>query len=308
MHAMQAETRGLCGGLGHLSRFKCNITLDHAICAQGVSRPTYETFEHLKEILRFAWATEDDEHEHVGLTPTSIVISDREEPIRPYDDEVERGLYELSDAMHANPVDNVPGSKSMGGYAIMFGGAAIEWASWRFHCITTDITSAEVMAKSRGAGKLIFYQSLAQFIGVPMPRPLPSLTDNDGCWYVARDAKGTTKMIHVIKHIRFLQDVCTVDEPVIKIFQIDGELNPTDCLATWRDSTTRKRHYAFLMGKPELARKLWRESQRFKSYKPKKIVPAVKVPDAPDFSEHASTKKNAGIAAKTYAMAAKSDE
>jgi hypothetical protein len=62
------------------------------------------------------------------------------------------------------------------------------------------------------------------------------------------------------------------------------------------------------MGKPELARKLWRESQRFKSYKPKKIVPAVKVPDAPNFSEHASGKKNAGIAAKTYAMAAKSDE
>jgi hypothetical protein len=98
MHAMQTEARGLCGGLGHLSRFTCNVTLDHAICAQGVSRPTYETYEHLKKILRFAWATEDDEHEHVGLTPTSIVITDREEPIRPYDDEVERGLYEMSDA------------------------------------------------------------------------------------------------------------------------------------------------------------------------------------------------------------------
>jgi hypothetical protein len=152
-----------------------------------------------------------------------------------------------------------------------------------------------------------------------MPRPLPSLTDNDGCWYVARDAKGTKKMIHVIKHIRFLQDVCTVDESVIKIFQLDGELNPTDALATWRDSTTRKRHYAFLMRKPELARKLWRESQRFKTYKPKKIVLAVKVPDAPNFDKagasvkhesmgHASGKKAEGSATKTYAMAAKSDE
>ena len=85
-------------------------------------RPTYDVHEHLKEILRYAWATEDEVHEHTGLTPTSIVISDAEEPIRPYDDDVERGLYEISDAMHAKPEETVPGSKSMGGLAIMFGG------------------------------------------------------------------------------------------------------------------------------------------------------------------------------------------
>ena len=71
-----------------------------------------------------------------------------------------------------------------------------------------------------------------------------------------------------------MQNVCTQAHPDVKTFQVDTLLNPTDALCTWRDAPTRKRHYAFLMGDAMTARKMWLESRRHETYKPKKIAPA----------------------------------
>ena len=108
------------------------------------------------------------------------------------------------------------------------------------------------------------------FIGIPMERPTSLFTDNDGVWYVARDATSTSSMTYIMRHVRFLQQA-EYDE-VTKAFQIEGELNPTDVLTKYKPRPDHERHHAFMMGFPERALQLWRQSTKYKAYKHKKIV------------------------------------
>ena len=122
------------------------------------------------------------------MHPETVMASTGPEPIRPYDLRVERGLYGLADAMHAVPGDEVVTSKSIGAFAVMFGGAAVAWRAWRHHTITTDISSGETLAASRLAGRLFYFRGVAQFLGVPQVDGSRLFTDNDGTWYVSKDA------------------------------------------------------------------------------------------------------------------------
>ena len=271
MRAMQTEARSLIGGLGHLARGRIDVTVDHALLAQHMHRPTYETFEHAKEVLRFAWSSEDASMVHENLSVDAICGDKPDEPIRPYDDDVERGLYGMSDATHTTPAETVAGSKSMGAYAVMLGGAAIEWKSWRHHTLTTDVTSSETLSASRLAPRLIYFTSLMRFMGMPPPRPPPLFTDNDGTWYVSKDATSATRQTYIIRHVRFLQQAVEMEH--VGTFQVDGRLNPVDALSKWLEVAERIRHYLFLMGQPAKALQVWRDSKAFKQYKPKRIVP-----------------------------------
>ena len=125
--------------------------------------------------------------------------------MRPYDDIVDYALYGMGDANHQKPSQTLPGSESMGGFVVMFGGACIDWKSYRFHCITVDVTSGETIVASRLGGRLVVYLAIAGFLGLEEGRP-PLFTDNDGTWYVARDATTVTKMTHVIRHVRLIQE------------------------------------------------------------------------------------------------------
>ena len=60
----------------------------------------------------------------------------------------------------------------------------------------------------------------------------PLFTDNDGTWYVARDAQSTTSMTYIIRHVRFIQQA--EYDAAVKVFQIDGELNPTDAFTKYK--------------------------------------------------------------------------
>ena len=184
---------------------------------------------------------------------------------------VEYGLYAMLDAAQAVPGINVVNSKSMGGFAIMLGAAAVDWKAWRFHTVVVDSTSAEMLAASRCTGKLYYYRRLMIFLGVPQDRPTPMLTDNDGVWTIAKDATGTTSLIYIIRHCRFVQQAHEAGE--ILTTQVDGRINPTDGLTKWLSRDTRKRDNMFLMGFPVEAYKLWVSSKMFKSFKPRKIVP-----------------------------------
>ena len=50
-------------------------------------------------------------------------------------------------------------------------------------------------------------------------------------------------------------------------------INPTDVLTKHKPRQQTARHFAFLMGYPELALQLWRQSVQYKTHKYKKIVP-----------------------------------
>ena len=273
MAHMQSEARALCGGMSHLSRGRFDVCLEHALCAQCMSRPTYSMFEHLKEALRFAWAHIDEgvvHHAH------SLVLNPAREPIRPYDADVEYGLYGMSDGSYVKPGDTIVTSKSMGGYAVMFGAAAIEWKSFRFHAVVVDTTSAESQAASRLTSRLVYFGALARFWGIAQNKPPYLFTDNDGLWYQAKDAADVTKMAFVIRHVRFIQQGQEME--LTAVHQVDTALLPVDVFTKWMDKSTRMRHYLFMRGFPHEARAMWRASAAFKQWKPKRIVP---VPEPP---------------------------
>ena len=110
-------------------------------------------------------------------------------------------MYAIFDMAQAIPGINVANSKSMGGLAVMLGGAAVDWKSWRFHTVVVDSTSGEMLAGSRAATKMYYYRRVAGFCGLPQDRPSPMLCDNDGVWFIAKDATGTTSLIYIIRHV-----------------------------------------------------------------------------------------------------------
>ena len=270
MKGMQDDCRALTGGLGHLARGRIDIVYEHNAGAQGMHRPTYEYFEAMKNALRYSWAHVDEAHVH--SIQKCMEVSPSREPIRPYDEDVEYGLYGIKDANYAKPGDAVYNSKSTGAYAVMLGAAAVDWKSWRFHSVVTDTTSAESQAGSRLSARMVYFRAICQFTGIAQGhKPSPTFTDNDGLWYQAKDAADAVKMAFVIRHVRFIQQA--QEMKLTRYFQIDGLLNPVDPLTKWKDTLSKKRDFLFLMGKPHLARKVWRESKAFQAFKPKKIVP-----------------------------------
>ena len=64
---------------------------------------------------------------------------------------------------------------------------------------------------------------------------------------------------------------------MVKVYQIEGELNPPDVLTKCKPKHDFKRHMAFIMGYPELALQLWRQCAKYKEYKHKKIVPVTEI-------------------------------
>ena len=149
MRGMQANARSLAGKLGHLARGRVDMTLDHALCAQIISRSSHAGYQHLLEILRFVWANEDTKL----VFPGTIVEHWRHEPgpyrepIRPYDEAIDYDMYGLGD--HSMARVDVPNSKCMGAHAIMFMGGAIDWKSYRHQTIITHSTAGETIVASR---------------------------------------------------------------------------------------------------------------------------------------------------------------
>ena len=273
MRPMQAEGRALNGALIHLSRGRIDTVFQSAICSQQVARLMYAGFAALKEIARYAWANEDKTMRYCGPKCKSLVVNPRLEPIRPYEEsgEVEYGLYLIGDGAQGQPFSNVPNSKHMAAFAVMFGGAAVAWKCYRVHTCVTDSTSLETLVASRLVARGASLRGLAQFIWVPQVKPTALFTDNDGTWYVSRDAMSTSAMTYIMRHVRFLQQA--VYDDVVKVFQVDGELNPTDALTKYLPKPAWQRHLAFLMGYPEVALQLWRQDKKYESHRYKKIVP-----------------------------------
>ena len=259
---------------------------------------------------------------HRHHTKHGLDLHEGDEPVRPYDTTlvsprtatfarhsaeplVEYGLYAAVDAAQAVPGTHVANSKSMGGLAIMLGAGAIDWKAWRFHTVVVDSTSGEMLATSRAVTKLYYYRRLCTFFGLAQTRPSPLLTDNDGVWTIARDAVGTTSLIYIIRHCRFVQQAEEAGE--ICVGQLDGRINPTDGLTKWLPRDTRRRDNMFMMGFPIEAYKFWISTKVFKQFTPRKIVPPPAPPVDVD-TVMADAPVNSRVTAPTVAAGASESE
>ena len=106
-------------------------------------------------------------------------------------------------------------------------------------------------------------------------------------------------MTYIIRHVRFIQSVSAAE--LVKVFQMDGRLNPTDAFTKWLPHSTRTMFYTFMRGDPQRAYDMWVKSAKFKQFKPKKIVPEPDEALEVDVRAMGSSNFNdpAGIAAMT---------
>jgi hypothetical protein len=175
------------------------------------------------------------------------------------------GLYAIGDANHQPPGPDLISSRSVGGRAVMWAGAAISVTAKKFHTMVRSSTDGEVLVASDADMDLVYYRGLAQFMGVPQTRPNPIFTDNDAAIFVASDEISAKHLPYIIKHLRILQESEEAGE--VKMYKVAGHLNPTDALTKVieKEPSARLRHLMYLMGHYQEAMELWETQSGKKS-------------------------------------------
>jgi hypothetical protein len=254
MKPMQEEFRSLVGILIYISRLRYDVSQETARVAAFLHRPTVEAFEHAMQIAAYLRGTPDFTVVFGG--GLDLTIGDI---IAPYDPlgRIMGGLYAIGDANHQPPGPDTVSSRSMGGRAIMFAGAAISCTAKKFHTMVRSSTDGEVLVASDADMDLVYYGGIAQFLGVAHDRPTPIFTDNDAAIFVAADEMSAKNLPYIIKHLRILQE--SEERGDIKMYKVPGHLNPADALTKFieKEPTARVRHMMYLMGHYQEALALW---------------------------------------------------
>ena len=134
------------------------------------------------------------------------------------------------------------------GDALAVGLPMATFATTRGHSALTEMIGAEAISRvlntsrklvaSRLLGRGLTPRGVVHFCGVSQDKPSPLFTDNDGTWYVSRDAASTVNMTYIIRHVRTLQQA--EYDGLMNARQLDGELNPTDVLTKHKPKQTGK--------------------------------------------------------------------
>jgi hypothetical protein len=128
-------------------------------CAQFMSNPGPAHIHAAKHILRYLKGTSN-----VGLTYSK------------HPKELANRLYGYVDADHASDSDD---SKSVGGYVLMLGGAAISWSSRKIKVVA--LSSFNVESKWYSASICCCKVTVVSEIGFPQDRPTAVFEDNAAC-------------------------------------------------------------------------------------------------------------------------------
>jgi hypothetical protein len=159
--------------IGSLMYIACGTRPDIAYavntCAQFMSNPGPAHIHAAKHILRYLKGTSN-----VGLTYSK-------QP-----KELANRLYGYVDADHASDSDD---RKSVGGYVLMLGGAAISWSSRKIKVVALSSFESEWYSASICGCEVTVIRRLLEEIGFPQDRPTAVFEDNAACIYSSMDNK-----------------------------------------------------------------------------------------------------------------------
>ena len=159
--------------IGSLMYIACGTRPDIAYavntCAQFMSNPGAAHIHAAKHILRYLKGTSN-----VGLTYTK-------QPRQ-----LVNRLYGYVDADHASDADD---RKSVGGYVLMLGGAAISWSSRKIKVVALSSFESEWYSASICGCEVTVVRRLLEEIGFPQDRPTVVFEDNAACIYSSMDNK-----------------------------------------------------------------------------------------------------------------------
>jgi hypothetical protein len=152
------------------------------------------------------------------------------------------------DAAHATDLSQ---RRSVTGYIIFFGGAAIAWKSVLQPLTATSSTEAEFYAAVTTAKVVKYLQYVLQELRASQPGPSPLYIDNSTALAMINESQPTPQAHHIkIQHFAIQQwaksgDICMVNLP--------GIINPSDGMTKALSWVLHSRHARRSVG----ARELW---------------------------------------------------
>ena len=136
-----------------------------------------------------------------------------------------RSLCGLTDADFGGTADD---RRSIGGYVVMMGGAAISWRVQRQPTHALSTLESEYMAMSRGAQEVIWLRRLLTSLGYLCDQPTTIYGDNQGCNSVASDAKFHDRIKHIDIRHHFIRE--QVQAGAIKVLYCSTKVQVADIL------------------------------------------------------------------------------
>ena len=159
--------------IGSLMYIACGTRPDIAYavnsCAQFMSNPGPRHMEAAKHIVRYLKATS-----HVGLTYS------KQPP------QLANRLYGYVDADHASDADD---RKSVGGYVLMLGGAAVSWSSRKIKVVALSSFESEWYSASICGCEVTVVRRILEEMGYAQHGPTKVMEDNAACIYSSMDNK-----------------------------------------------------------------------------------------------------------------------
>jgi hypothetical protein len=197
--------------IGSLMYIACGTRPDIAYavntCAQFMSNPGPSHIAAAKHILRYLKGTSD-----VGLTYSK-------QP-----KELANQLYGFVDADHASDSDD---RKSVGGYVLMLGGAAISWSSRKIKVVAISSFESEWYSASICGCEVTVIRRLLEEIGFPQAKPTKVFEDNAACIYSSMDSKPMNpRSKHIDTRVFKLKEF--VKDGILTLVKVESERQVAD--------------------------------------------------------------------------------
>ena len=198
-----------------LSRFSTNPHTDHYLALKGVCRYLRR---HKNEGLIY-WRT--CPVEVLPKLPFNILQSDKTLSAFPKYDLTE--LVAFTDAAYATDVKT---RRSVTGYVIVFGGAAIAYKAKLQSTVATSSTEAEFIAAVYTAKAVKLFCSVLSDLGLAPSKPTIIYEDNKAAINMINESKPTARSRHIdIQHFAIQE---WRDHGEIEMRHIPGVINPAD--------------------------------------------------------------------------------
>ena len=133
------------------------------------------------------------------------------------------------------------------GFAMCYGGAAIEYSSKRQVSIANSSTEAEIMAASTAACEIMYYRGLLAEMGVDMSKPTVLKVDNSGAVCLSKHMTSCKRSRHIQR--RWLKIRELVAEGHIVVEWTPTVDNAADMLTKALAQEPFERHRSVLMGR-----------------------------------------------------------
>jgi len=193
------RTQKLIGALIYIST-TCRPDIAHAVyrCATYMSKPNQKVWSAALRVLGYLQNTKELGVTYDGAS-LSGGLSAQHAPFGPAGSSERAGthLHSLSDA-------NWEVNRSISGYLIMLGGAAVVWSCKKQPATALSSTDAETYAASAAAAELVWARELLTELGEPQAEPTTLWVDNTGAVATAQDAQSIGRSRHIARRAHFL--------------------------------------------------------------------------------------------------------